>query len=128
MKYVLTIIIFLMVVLVIKILLPLWRFYILVPNIIDTYEMLDAIIQSFKNNQINNDVWNKEIILKYGKYNVKYKNLSEAYKALSKQCEKAINCGDKIKIFLVGNNDFFNDMERITNIYNHIRTELWKKN
>lgn len=124
-KYIITIIIFAVVVFIIKVVFPIYRFYILVENIVSTYEMITAVILKAKEKKIEN-LESKPIVLRYGKYSVTYNNLYEAYDSLAKHCEYAINCAEKLEKFLANNNDYEQRKWQITNIYNNVRSELWK--
>ena len=124
-KYIITIIIFAVVVFIIKVVFPIYRFYILVENIVSTYEMITAVILKAKEKEIEN-LESKPIVLRYGKYSVTYNNLYEAYDSLAKHCEYAINCAEKLEKFLANNNDYEQRKWQITNIYNNVRSELWK--
>lgn len=124
-KYVITIIIFAIVVFLIKIVFPIWRFYTLSENIVSTFEMLNVLLLKAKEKEIEN-VESKKIALRYGKYIVNYENLNQAYEVLGKQCEKALYHAEKVSKLLANNKDFEQDNWQVTNIYNYIRSELWK--
>ena len=124
-KYLITIIIFLIVVFVIKVVFPLWRFYTLSENIENTYEMIDAVILKAMANEVEN-LESKKIVLKYGKYKVQYDNLHQAQQVLAKQCEKALYYGEKVSQLPIDKKEYEQERENITNIYNHLRNELWK--
>ena len=126
-KYVITIVIFVVAVFIIKVAFPIWRFYTLSENIVSTYEMINAVLIKAKEKKIEN-LESKPIVLKYGKYSVTYKNLHEAYEFLAKYCEYAIHYTERLDKLLVNNKDYEQEKWQITNIYNSIRSELWKSN
>ena len=125
MVYLITIIVFLVVVFKIKIVFPIWRFYTLSENIVSTYEMLDAVLLEAERKKVEN-VESKPIVLKYGKYKVTYNNLQEAYETLRKQCEIVLCHAEKLDKLLFDYKQYEQDKWQVTNIYNSIRSELWK--
>ena len=124
-KYILTIVLFLIAVFVIKVAFPLWRFYTLASTIIDTYEMLDVVILKAMDNQIE-EIASKKIVLKYGMRKVTFANIRQAYETLAHYCEKALSYAEIINSLPIDKTEYIQEKEKVTNIYNIIRMDLWK--
>ena len=124
-KYILTTIIFFVVLFIIKIVFPMLRFRSKFSLVINVYQMVQQVIKTAS--EYGEHVVIAEVELEYKRYHVVCANLAEVYDELEKKCNEAIESYDKLDDLIISRNIYANEKQGLTNLRHTIRMEKWKK-
>lgn len=114
-------IIFLIAFIIIKIVLPMWRFMVRADAVIELYKIFETILeQDFSSKE-------EKIEISYGKYKIEFANTNEASIEFEKIVNEALEYYDKLGWIAIADDSFKVQKNKLINICSEVRTLRWKK-
>lgn len=113
-------IIFVVALIIIKIVLPIWRFMIKADSVIQLYDVLKKILQKDFSSE-------EKIKATYGKYKFEFSNTNEASIEFEKMVDEALEYYDKLGWIAIADSSFKNQKDKLIDIKSEVRTLRWKK-